>query len=258
MIGEIQDLFDLTGRVAIVTGGAVNIGRGVVRRLAGAGAAVAIACNTSVEAGRKLAGEIEKEGGRAFSTPVDVRRKDQVEEAVGAVVQRFGRIDILVNNAGVFTVSPQTELDEADWDAVLDTNLKGVFFCSRAAAKQMISQGDGGCIVNVASINGVHPGFGGTAHYDASKGGVIAYTRSLAAELAPHGIRVNAIAPGLIDSPALRTNAQALAEAVEERTPLKRLGKPEDIGNATLFLASKASAWLTGQTIFVDGGYLLT
>ena len=115
----------------------------------------------------------------------------------------------------------------------------------------------GGRIVNIVSINGVHPGFGGTAHYDASKGGVIAYTKSLAAELAVHHIRVNAIGPGLIDSPGLRANAPQLVEMVERCTPLKRLGTPGNIGNAVLFMAAKAADWITGQTLFVDGGYLL-
>ena len=129
---------------------------------------------------------------------------------------------------------------------------------SLAVVKQMVAQGEGGCVVSIASINGVRPGFGGTAHCDASKGGVIAYTKALAAELAPHRIRVNAVGPGLIDSPRLRANAPDLAEAVEERMPLKRLGTPQDIGNAVLFLVSRAADWITGQTLFVDGGYLLT
>ncbi len=258
MNGEIQELFDLSGQVAIVTGGAVNIGRGIVRRLASAGSDVVIAYHSSAAPAQKLAGEIEAAGGRALTVHVDVRQDEHARRMVQATVERFGRVDVLVNNAGIFTVSPQVELRDADWDAVFDTNLKGMFFCTRAVVKQMIAQGGGGCIVNIASINGVHPGFGGTAHYDASKGGVIAYTKALAAELAPHRIRVNAIGPGLIDSPGLRANAPDLAEMVEQRTPLKRLGTPEDVGNAALFLASRAADWITGQTLFVDGGYLLT
>jgi NAD(P)-dependent dehydrogenase (short-subunit alcohol dehydrogenase family) len=255
---EIIDLFDLTGQVAIVTGGAVAIGRGIVRKLSAAGADVVIAYNCSAGPASDLAAQIEAAGGRALTVCADVRDPDQVQAMADQTVETFGGLDILVNNAGIFTVSPQTELALEDWDAVLDTNLKGLWLCTRAAARHMIARGGGGRIVNIASINGVHPGFGGTAHYDASKGGVIAYTKALADELAPHKIRVNAVGPGLIDAPGLRANAPDLAEMVEQRMPLKRLGTPDDIGNAVLFLASRASDWVTGQTLFVEGGYLLT
>lgn len=258
MVSEISQLFDLRGQVAIVTGGAVNIGRGIVRRLAAAGADVVISYNCSAGPAEELVEEIGGAGGRVLAICTDVRDEGQVRDMVDATVEEFGRLDVLVNNAGIFTVSPQVELSVADWDAVFGTNLRGLFLCTRAAAAHMIAQGGGGRIVNIASINGVHPGLGGTAHYDASKGGVIAYTRSLAEELAPHRIRVNAVGPGLIDSPGLRANAADLAEMVEQRMPLKRLGTPNDIGNAVLFLVSQASDWITGQTLYVDGGYLLT
>jgi NAD(P)-dependent dehydrogenase (short-subunit alcohol dehydrogenase family) len=255
---EIVDLFDLSGQVAIVTGGAVNIGRGIVRKLSAAGADVVISYNCSAEPAEDLAAELEAAGGKVLTTCANVRNPEQVRDMVDGAIEAFDRLDILVNNAGIFTVAPQTELTIEDWDAVVDTNLKGLFLCTRAAARHMIARGEGGSIINVASINGAHPGFGGTAHYDASKGGVIAYTRSLADELAPHGIRVNAVGPGLIDSPGLRAHAGDLAERVEKRMPLKRLGAPDDVGNAVLFLASRAADWITGQTLFVDGGYLLT
>ena len=255
---EIQSLLDFSGQVAVVTGGAVNIGRGIARRFAAAGADVVIAYNSSAGPARELVGDIEAAGGQALAVQADVRKDEQVRRLVQATVERFGRADVLVNNAGIFTVSPQVELSDGDWDAVFDTNLRGLFFCTRAVVRQMIAQRSGGCIVNIASTNGVHPGFGGTAHHDASKGGVIAYTKALAAELAPHRTRVNAVGPSLIDSPRLRATAPDLVAMVEERTPLKRLGTPEDIGNAVLFLASRAAGWITGQTLFVDGGYLLT
>lgn len=249
---------DLSGQVAIVTGGGRGIGRAIARTLAAAGAGVAVVYHASRQGAEAVAAEIEAGGGRAIAVQADVRRADQVQAVVAAVVEHFGRVDILVNNAGIFTQAPQTELSEADWDAVFDTNLKGLWLCSKAVVRQMIAQGGGGCIVNLASINGLHPGFGGTAHYDASKGGVIAYTRSLAAELAPHGIRVNAVGPGLTDSPLLREQAPELVAMVEARTPLKRLGRPEEMARVVLFLVSPLAGWVTGQTVFVDGGYLLT
>ena len=258
MNGKIQSLFELNDQVAIVTGGAVRIGRGITRRLAAAGADVVIAYHSSADQAQALIHEIEAAGGRALAVQADVRQDAQVRQLVETVLDWRDHIDILVNNAGVFTVGPQVGLSDDDWDAVFDLNLRGLFFCTRATARQMIAQQSGGCIVNIASINGVHPGFGDTAHYDASKGGVIAYTKALAAELAPHRIRVNAVGPGLVDSAGLRAHAPDLAAMVEERTPLKRLGTPEDVGNAVLFLVSQAADWITGQTLFVDGGYLLT
>ena len=258
MRAEISSLFDLSGKVAIVTGGAVNIGGGIARVLAAAGADVVIAYHKSADAAHELAAAIVAEGGQVLTVPVDVRDRIEVHRMLQATIDRFGRVDVLVNNAGVFTVCDQVELCTADWDAVFDTNLKGLFYCTQVVAERMIAQGDGGSVVNIASINGVHPGFGGTAHYDASKGGVIAYTKALAAELAPHRIRVNAVGPGLIDSPRLRAHAPDLAVTVEQRMPLKRLGTPDDVARAVLFLASRAADWITGQTLFVDGGYLLT
>lgn len=248
----------LSGQTAIVTGGGRGIGRAIARTLGAAGADVAIVYHTSQENAKAVAAEIEAGGGQAIAVQADVRHAGQVEAMVAAVIERFGRLDILVNNSGIFTLGQQTELSEVDWDAVFDTNLKGLWLCSKAVAQQMIAQASGGCIVNLASINGVHPGFGGTAHYDASKGGVIAYTRSLAAELAPHRIRVNAIGPGLTDSPLLREQAPELVAMVEARTPLKRLGQPEEMARVVLFLVSPLASWVTGQTVFVDGGYLLT
>jgi 3-oxoacyl-[acyl-carrier protein] reductase len=255
---DVSKWLDLSGQVAIVTGGGRGIGRAVARTLGSVRASVAVVYRTSQDGAKAVAAEIEAGGGQAMAIQADICRASQVEAMVGAVVEQFGRVDILVNNSGIFTSGLQTELSEADWDAVFDTNLKGLWLCTKAVANHMVAQGSGGCIVNLASINGVHPGFGGTAHYDASKGGVIAYTRSLAAELAPHGIRVNAIGPGLTDSPDLRKQAPELVAAVEARTPLKRLGQPEEMAKVVLFLASPLASWVTGQTILVDGGYLLT
>lgn len=249
---------DLSRQVAVVTGGGRGIGRAIARTLGAAGASVAVVYHTSAKGATLTADEINAGGSPAMTVQADVRQANEVEAMVADVVERFGRVDILVNNSGIFTLAPQTELSQADWNAVFDTNLKGLWLCSKAVAKQMIAQGDSGNIVNLASINGIHPGFGDTAHYDASKGGVIAYTRSLAVELAPHGIRVNAIGPGLTDSPTLREQAPELVAMVEKRTPLRRLGQPEEMARVVLFLVSPLASWVTGQTVFVDGGYLLT
>jgi len=255
---DVTRWLDLSGQVAIVTGGGRGIGRAIARTLGAAGASVAVVYHTSQQGAKAVAAEIEDGGGQAMAIQADVRHADQVEAMAAAVVARFGQVNILVNNSGIFTLGLQTELNEADWNAVFDTNLKGLWLCTKAVANQMIAHGGRGCIVNLASINGVHPGFGGTAHYDASKGGVIAYTRSLAAELAPHGIRVNAVGPGLTDSPELRQQAPELVTTVEARTPLQRLGQPEEMARVVLFLVSPLASWMTGQTLFVDGGYLLT
>ncbi|MFZ5915925.1 MAG: SDR family NAD(P)-dependent oxidoreductase [Chloroflexota bacterium] len=255
---DVSRWLDLSGQVAVVTGGGRGIGQAIARLLGAAGASVAVTFHGSRSGAQDLVAGLEAAGRAAMAVQADLRQPAQVNTMLAAILERFGRLDILVNNAGVFTTAPQTGLSEADWDAVFDLNLKGLWLCTQAAARQMIAQGQGGCIVNLASINGVHPGYGGTAHYDASKGGVIAYTRSLAAELAPHGIRVNAIGPGLTDAPALRAQAPELVRMVQERTPLKRLGQPEEMARVVLFLVSPLSSWVTGQTIFVDGGYLLT
>jgi len=255
---KVNQWLDLSGQVAIVTGGGRGIGRAIAQILGAAGAGVAVIYHNSQDGAKAVAAEIEAGGGQAMTVQADLRRAADVEAMVAAVVECWGRVDTLVNNSGIFTLGLQTELNEADWDAVFDTNLKGLWLCSKAAAGQMIAQGSGGSIVNLASINAVHPGFGGTAHYDASKGGVMAYTRSLAAELAPHSIRVNAIGPGLTDAPELRQQAPELVEMVQERTPLKRLGQPGEMARVVLFLVSPMASWITGQTVFVDGGYLLT
>jgi len=255
---EILKLFSLKNKVAVVTGGAVNIGRGISLKLAAAGAKVAIIYKTSDAQALEISAELKKANCEHLLLKADLTKEIEVIEVIEKVAEHFGRIDVLVNNAGVFGLSMQHELDAKSWYEVFDLNLKGLFLCSREVLKLMMKQAEGGAIVNIASINGNHPGFGMTAHYDASKGGVIAYTRSLSAEVAPFGIRVNAVAPGLVDSENLRKFAPDLASTVEKRTPLKKLASPEDVANAVLFLASKAASHITGEIITVDGGYLLT
>jgi 2-deoxy-D-gluconate 3-dehydrogenase len=192
-----------------------------------------------------------------------VRAPSDVERMVRAAVGAYGALDIWVNNAGIYPPRPVLEMSEAEWDRVVDVNLRGTFLCSQAAARQMVAQGKGGVILNIASIDAVHPSMVGLAHYDASKGGMLSFTRNLALELAPHNIRVLAIAPGGITTEGTRAglgpgvDAEQVLKASEARIPLRRMGVPDDIGRVALFLASDAAAYMTGTMVFVDGGVLL-
>ncbi len=246
--------FSLEGRTALVTGGAVNIGRGIVEAFHGAGARVAVGYHSHEEDARDVASSL---GGNAHAVSIDVCSETSIEAAIAEVESRFGGLDILVNNAGIFSLLPQSELSTEEWDKIFKVNTRGVFLGAKAGAAAMRKRG-GGAIVNIASINGFHPGFGNTAHYDASKGAVVAYTRSLAAELAPDKIRVNGVAPGLVDSEGLREFFPDLATMVEERTPSKTLTTAKDVAQTVVFLASPAAQQMTGETLVVDGGYLLT
>lgn len=254
---SISSSFSLKGKTALITGGAANIGRAVTLRLAEAGAKVAVIYHSSVEPAETLRYELDLNKSESLFVKADITRENEIKSAFRRVVEHFGGVDILVNNAGIFGLSMQEDLDEEGWVKIFDLNDKGLFFCSREAIRLMKPFG-GGNIVNMASINGLHPGFGKTAHYDAAKGAVIAYTKSLAAEVAGYHIRVNAVAPGLVDSEGLRKFAPELAETVEKRTPLKKIATHEDVANAVLFLACDASSHITGEVLVVDGGYLLT
>jgi NAD(P)-dependent dehydrogenase (short-subunit alcohol dehydrogenase family) len=258
-VGSIASLvhaFDLTEKVAIVTGGDRGIGARLAARFAEAGAEVVITYLKNRNEADQVSATIRDMGQKSLVAPVDVRCSRDVDQLMRLTVATFGRLDVLVNNAGVFSVALLTEMEEDAWDEVLDVNLKGVFLCSRAAAKQMILRGSGGRIINISSIHAVRPS-SSMAHYDASKAAVSMLTRALALELAPYGITVNAIGPGLIDSPRLASQAPELRRRFIERVPLGRIGNADDIASAALFFASDAAAWITGQTLFVDGGVLL-
>ena len=239
-------------KVVIVTGGAAGIGKATARRFAAAGARVAV---WDVKEGEESEGTFQK---------VDVTNPAAVEAAVAEVFERWGRIDVLVNNAGIVRDAQLVkwkngektgEMSEQDFDAVISVNLKGVFLCTRAVAPRMIA-GGGGAILNASSVVGLYGNFGQT-NYAATKAGVISMTRTWARELGKHNIRVNAVAPGFIATEMAFSIPEKVLEGMVAHTPLGRLGKPEDVAEAYLWLASDAAAFITGTVLSVDGGLVL-
>jgi 2-deoxy-D-gluconate 3-dehydrogenase len=247
-------MFSLQDQVALVTGAGSGIGRAIAIGYARAGAHVAVA-GRNPQALAAVAAEVTGAGREALACPVDVRGVAAVKALVARVVDRFGRLDVLVNNAGI--ISRATSLDETEetWDAVMQTNVKGLFFSCQAAAAHMIPRRRG-TIINLASVHGLVSA-PERAAYSASKGAVIQITRTLAVEWAPHKLRVNAIAPGFTRTPTREVTLgdPARLQALVARYPLGRVADPDDMVGAALFLASEASAFVTGQTIVVDGGY---
>jgi NAD(P)-dependent dehydrogenase (short-subunit alcohol dehydrogenase family) len=249
-----QDLFDLTGKVAIVTGTSRGLGQYFARALAKAGADLVI---TSRQLSRltEFREEIESLGRKALAVQLDVLSQSDIENIVQTVMGEYGKIDILVNNAGLNIRKPSLEVSGPDWDTVLDTNLKGSFFCSQAVAKQMIKQ-KSGRIINIGSCTCLF-GMEGIAAYSASRGATLSITRSLAAEWGKFGITVNVLAPGWFkteQNAKLYQNKQWV-DYINERIPLHRPGEPHDLDGAVVFLASDASKYMTGQMIMVDGGF---
>lgn len=249
---------DLKGKVAIVTGARRGMGKSHALVLAKAGAKVVVS-DISQEECEIVVEEIKKGKGEALAIKCDVSQKAEVDEMVRKTIDEFGRVDILVNNAGICQFKPFLDLTEDDWDRTININLKGYFLCAQAAAKEMVKQ-KSGVIVNIASIamGQVGVGFPTLAHYCASKGGIIGMTETMALELAPHGIRVNAISPGAIETPMidpLKSDPKTM-EGTLARVPLHRTGKPEEVSNLVLFLASDNSSYMTGSTVVIDGGWL--
>jgi 3-oxoacyl-[acyl-carrier protein] reductase len=242
----------LTGKVAIVTGGSRGIGRAVSLRLARAGADVVVVFAGNREKAEAVVGEIQEMGRRSVAIQADVSQAEQVDAMVKQVIEAFGRIDILVNNAGITRDNLLLRLKEEDWDAVLNTNLKGVFLCTKAVTRQMMKQRFGR-IINISSVVGLI-GNPGQANYVAAKAGVIGLTKTAARELASRGITVNAIAPGFIDTDMTAVLGEETRKQMLGQIPLGRFGTAEDVAGAVAFLASDDAAYITGQTLNVDGG----
>jgi len=267
-MAKVAELFDLSGKTAVVTGGAAGIGLGISARLAEAGAAVVIA-DLNEENAKEASAGLNSQGFKTAPFKCDVSVKEDAEGMVEFSASTFGGLDILVNNAGIYPNILVMEMTDEDWDRVMNVNLKGVYHCTKSAAARMIGQGKGGKIINITSIDALHPSSMGLAHYDASKHGVWGFTKNVALELAPHKIWVNAIAPGGIQTPGTAAvqskmkvpkgvDMEAMLKGFMAKIPMARMGEPDDIGKVALFLASDASSYMTGSQIVVDGGYLLS
>lgn len=264
----VNKLLDLSGKTAIVTGGAMGIGLGITTRLAEAGAKVMIA-DMDEAAGQKTAADLTKKGWQVKTLKIDVSNEEDVKHLVTETVNAFGSVDILVNDAGIYPNIPVAKMSFDQFDKILAVNLEGVYLTTKYASEQMITQGKGGKIINVTSIDAIHPSMVGLAGYDASKHGLWGFTKNAALELAQHQIWVNAIAPGGITTPGTQkmqsgapqpqgVDPKAMIEAFMSKIPMHRMGEPDDIGKVALFLASDMSSYMTGSQIVVDGGSLLS
>ena len=245
--------FELTGKVAVVTGGGQGIGEGIAKNLAAAGASVVVAARHADRIAR-VADEIVAAGGRALAVPTDVTDRSALAELADAAIETFGGLHVWVNNAGGSPVrSPLSELSADDWDACLRLNLTAVWVASVIAGERMV---DGGSIINISSP-AADRGVPGSGHYGAAKAGVNSLTMTLSLEFAP-AVRVNGISPGFVPTEvmmtALDTNEERLEQMAEKRIPLRRLGTPDDMGATAVYLASEAGSWMTGQTLIVSGG----
>jgi 3-oxoacyl-[acyl-carrier protein] reductase len=249
-------VIDLTGKSALVTGGSRGIGRAICQILARAGAKVCVNFRVEAPSAHLVVEEIEREGGEAFALGADVARRDDAEMLVSETVSRFGSLDILVNNAGIWKGSPIEEMSDGEWGEMLEVNLTGTFHCIREVVPVMKEAGYGR-IVNIASTAGQR-GEAFHAHYAATKGAVISLTKSLAVELAPHGITVNCVAPGwTVTDMTTESLAGTEAAKILEAIPLGRAARPEEVAGAVLYLASDLASFVTGEILNVNGGAVL-
>jgi gluconate 5-dehydrogenase len=250
------DLFRLDGKTAIVTGGGRGLGRYMAEALSDAGASVVL-CSRKMEPLEEVCREIEAGGGRALAVECDVTDPDEVEKVVSAAVENFGSIDVVVNNSGATWGALPEEMPLDRFDQVMRVNVRGTFLMSQAAGRRMIEGGTGGTIINISSVAGIvggHPDFMQTVGYNSSKGAIISMTRDLATSWAQHNITVNAIAPGWFPTRMSGGLIEKFEEEMLGGIPLGRFGNPEDLKGVAIFLASPAAAYVTGQTIVVDGG----
>ncbi len=248
---------DLEGRVALVTGGGSGIGRAAALAFARARVAAVVIAGRRAEAAEEVAAAVRDAGADSLAVQADIARPEDVERLVDAVVARFGRLDIAFNNAGFQEVrTPLADQDDATFTTVFDTNVRGVFHCMRAEIRAMLSCGRGGVIVNNASVSGMRNPNVGLSLYSASKAAVISLTRSAAMEYAPRGIRINAVSPGRVVTDMMLRSGIADMDQVAAGLPLKRMGQPEEVANAVLWLASPASSFVVGHVLCTDGGFL--
>ena len=245
----------LDGKVALVTGASRGIGRAIAVKLASEGAKVAVNYAGNTAKAEEVKAEIEKNGGEAVLVQADISDSKAVDAMIEKVTEAFGQIDILVNNAGITRDGLLMRMKEEDFDAVINTNLKGVFYCTKAVSKLMMKKRSGR-IVNMASVVGLM-GNAGQANYAAAKAGVIGFSKSAAKELAARGINVNVVAPGFIATDMTAAMTDKAKEATLAGIPMKRMGEPEDVANAVLFLVSDYASYITGQTVNVDGGMVM-
>ena len=260
---SLQQCINLDGKTAIVTGGAMGIGFGIAYRLAEAGANVVIA-DLNEDVGNAALKELNDNGWKVAFIKTDVADEMQVKNATDFAVRTYGGIDVLVNNAAIYPIIPVMQMKPADFEKILAVNLKSVFFFTKSVAEVMINGGKGGKIINITSIDALHPSSVGLAVYDASKHGLWGFTKNTALELAPHNIQVNAIAPGGIATPGTGAGKPTVPEMEVilkkflEKIPMKRIGDSDEIGKVALFLASDLASYMTGSQVVVDGGVLLS
>ncbi len=242
----------LAGQVAVVTGGSRGIGRAIALALAREGCRVVINYHSNASAAEQVVAEIEALGSQALAVQGDVSIAAQAQALIERALEAFGAIDILVNNAGITRDGLLMRMSEADWDAVLDTNLKGAYHCVKAVQRSMLRR-RAGRIIQISSVSGLR-GNAGQANYAAAKAGLIGFTKAVARELAPRGITVNAVAPGFIETDMTEALGEEMMAQVQTQIPLQRLGRPEDVAAAVVFFASPQAAYITGQVLCVDGG----